>query len=125
MLAEQVVWVRGFVPERDIILAGDFNDPDSHEAMRGMAETAGLRQLDAVPLSTFKTDGSGYASAYDHMYVWESDTRECMVGTCDTLDETKPVYGNREPAKTKKARSELSDHRPGFAVFDVSGEDDD
>lgn len=32
---------------------------------------------------------------------------------------------NNSPANMKKARSELSDHLPVFAVFDVSGADDD
>ena len=35
------------------------------------------------------------------------------------------AYGNNSTANMKKSKRELSDHLPVFAVFTVSGPDDD
>jgi len=70
------------------------------------------------------TDGSGYASSYDHMFSGPG-TVEYVENSCTTLDVTKLVFGDNEAVNMRKARRELSDHLPVFAVFDVSGADDD
>lgn len=124
-IADQVNWMQGFQDERDIIIAGDFNYSGTNDAMKQMKERAGLIQLDKDPKSTFKTNGSGFASAYDHMFVLEDETTEFVPNSCNTLDVCKLVYGNNEAASMKKARRELSDHLPVFSVFRVDGEDDD
>jgi len=125
MLAEQLAWMRQFIPERDWLVAGDFNYPGDATPMREMAQQAGLLQIDPDQLSTFKTDGSGYASAYDHIYIIDEETAEFIDGQCGILDATRLVYGDNSPDSMKKARTEISDHLPVWAVFDVTGPDDD
>ncbi len=123
-LAEHVNSLRSFLDERDFILAGDFNYKGDKGVMEEMAEDADLTQIDSDANSTFKGDWSGYASAYDHIYISESDTDE-FDGECAVVDATKLVYGDNSVANMKKSKKELSDHLPVWAAFDVSGPDDD
>ena len=125
MIGQQIVWMQGFMIERDDILAGDFNYPGDNDVMLEMATEAGLLQLDTDEKSTFKSNHSGYASAYDHMYVIEGNTTEYVDNSCRVLDVTKMIYGSNSTSKMKKSKQELSDHLPVFAVFSVSGSDDD
>lgn len=124
---DQIHWMKSFIEERDLIFAGDFNYPGTAPALQQMASEANLEQLDADSLSTFKTDGSGFASAYDHIFVGRSgETRSQLVpGECETLDVCRLVYGDNSALNMRKARRELSDHLPVFAVFRVDAEDDD
>jgi len=124
MMAEQIVWMKGFLTERAILVAGDFNYHGSAEPMQEMAANADLIQLDPNQKSTFKRDYSGYASSYDHIYVLNGHTSE-FIGPCKILDATKLVYGDNSVEHMRASKSELSDHLPVFAVFNVSGEDDD
>ena len=124
-IPEHVHWMKTFITERDLLLMGDFNYPGSHDVMQEMLQEANLEQLDKDPKSTFKTDGSGFASSYDHILVGKDRTDEYVDGSCNTLHVAKLVYGNEEPQTMRTARRELSDHLPVFAVFDVSKEDDD
>lgn len=64
---------------------------------------------------------------YDHIYVGRTGrTRDQLVtGSCNTLDVCHLIYGDNTPANMKKARSELSDHLPVFAVFKTDTPDDD
>jgi endonuclease/exonuclease/phosphatase family metal-dependent hydrolase len=125
MLAEHITWLRSFLEEKDFILAGDFNYPGTNQAMVEMADNAGLVQIDSNAKSTFKTDGSGYASSYDHIYISETDTAEFIQGQCALLDATKYIFGDNSTDHMKKSRKELSDHLPVWAVFDVTAPDDD
>ena len=93
--------------------------------MLAMANEADLVQIDTNAKSTFKTDYSDYSSAYDHIYISESDTTEFLLNQSGILDATKLVYGDKSVANMKKSKSELSDHLPVWAVFDVSQNDDD
>ncbi|MEW5902440.1 MAG: endonuclease/exonuclease/phosphatase family protein [Acidobacteriota bacterium] len=124
-IAEQIFWLRGFLAERDIILAGDFNYSGRAEPMISTAEYAELTQIDPNDKSTFKSDYSGYSSPYDHIYISESDTREFIQGSSGVLDTTRLVYGSGSAENMKKSKQELSDHLPVWAVFNVSLSDDD
>lgn len=123
-LADYIAWMKGFIDERDLILAGDFNYSLGSGPMQQLVQETNLRAIDKNPKSTFKRDGSGWASSYDHMFVGPGTT-EYEEDTCDTLDVTRVVFGDNLPMNMRKARRELSDHLPIFAVFDVSGPDDD
>ncbi len=125
MLAEHVSWMQGFLDERDFLVAGDFNYDGDHDDMKPLSDDAGLVQLDDDPKSTFRTDGTGFSSSYDHIYVLENETSEYVDGSCNTLHTAQVAYGNDNPDTMKKARSQLSDHLPVFAVFKVDGQDDD
>ena len=125
MIAEQVNWMQSFLDERDFLVAGDFNYKGTHDHMKPLSEKAGLVQLDDDPKSTYRTDGTGFSSSYDHIYVLEVETSEYVSGSSNTLHTAKVAYGNDDPDTMKKARSKLSDHLPVFAVFKVDGEDDD
>lgn len=125
MLSEHINWLSSFLQEQDIILAGDFNYDGNDVIMKKMATAAGMKQIDKNAKSTFKNDFTGYASSYDHIYINEPNTTEFIQGQCAILDATKLVYGNNNIANMKKSKSELSDHLPVWAVFDVTQEDDD
>ena len=120
-IADQIRWMKDFIPEDDLLLAGDFNYSGSAETMRDMASRANLRQLDNNAKSTFKKDGSGFASSYDHIYAGDrgKDTYGRLVGECTTLDTCCLVFGDNAPANMLRARKELSDHLPVFAEFSV------
>ncbi len=118
-IAKQVVWMKRFVPEDDLIVTGDFNYPGTEQVMKDMARDANLKQLDNDPLSTFKADGSGFKSAYDHLYVGKEgkSTAARLIGECTSLDTCHVVYGDNAPSNMQLARTELSDHLPVFAEF--------
>ena len=76
MIAEHVSWMQGFLDERDFLVAGDFNYDGDHDDMKPLSDDAGLVQLDDDPKSTYRTDGTGFSSSYDHIYVLENETSE-------------------------------------------------
>lgn len=125
MLAQQLLWMMQFLTERDLIIAGDFNYPGTAEPMKEMASAAGLIQLDPDHKSTFKNDFSGYASAYDHIYVLNGPTSEYVPGSCQVMDATRVIYGDNSPENMEKSKQELSDHLPVWTVFTVTAPDDD
>lgn len=124
-LGEQVKWLRGFLPEKDILVAGDFNYPGTKTVMKKFATTGGLLQVDANPKTTFKSNNTGYANSYDHIYISESHTSEYIAGSAAAIDTTKIIYGDNSVSSMAASKKELSDHLPVIAVFDVSGQDDD
>ena len=75
--------------------------------MKPLSDDAGLVQLDDDPKSTFRTDGTGFSSSYDHIYVLENETSEYVDGSCNTLHTAQVAYGNDNPDTMKKARSQL------------------
>jgi hypothetical protein len=124
-LADQIQWLRTFLSEKDIMVAGDFNYSGSAQQMRSFATDASMIQVDPNVPSTFKAHFSGYGSSYDHIYISEQDTFEYSANTSDVLDTTVLVYGSRSLANMTRSKGELSDHLPVFAVFTVTGPDDD
>jgi len=76
-------------------------------------------------VTTFKTNNSGYASSYDHIYAIDGNTSEHVAGQCFALDATKLVFHNNSTTSMKKSKSQLSDHLPVWAEFKVTGPDDD
>ncbi len=125
MIAEQINWMKAFLSERDLIVSGDFNYSGEDKPMLNMAKAAKLIQLDKNEKSTFKMDFSGYSSSYDHIYVLDKKTPEFIDGQCGILDTTTLIYGNKTKKSMEKSKSELSDHLPVWAVFKVTGDDDD
>ena len=111
--------------EKDVLLMGDFNYSGNDTPMKEMAAASKLKQCDQNPLTTFKNDYSAYASAYDHLYISTSNTKEYMEGSANAFDVTNYIYGNNSAASMKKSKSELSDHLPIFGVFKTNLKDDD
>jgi endonuclease/exonuclease/phosphatase family metal-dependent hydrolase len=125
MLPEHINWLRSFLKEKDFILAGDFNYDGKEKVMKDMAKAAGLKQIDPDANSTFKNDCTAYLSSYDHIYIAEPNTMEFIPGQCAVLDATKLVYGDNSQANMELSKSELSDHLPVWAIFDITKPDDD
>ena len=125
MVAEQIVWLQGFLSERDYIVMGDFNYSATAKAMQDMATTAELVRVDPNDKSTFKSNFSAYASPYDHIFLTEGVMNEYIAHSAQVLDTTKLLYGANSIANMKLSNKELSDHLPVFAVFKTSGADDD
>jgi len=123
--AEQILWMKSFLSERDFLLAGDFNYAGTAEAMEAMAETADLVQLDANPKTTFKADLSGYSSSYDHIFVLDGQTPEFVAGSCQAMDVTAVIYGSNSIENMGKSKNELSDHLPIWAEFRTDMTDTD
>ncbi len=121
-ITEQIKHMRSYVTEEDFILSGDFNESGTANAMAKMANDSNLRQIDGNPKSTFKSDGTGYSSAYDHMYIGDDSksTFGRLIGEAQTLDTSFVAYGDNTQANMQRARKELSDHLPIFAVFKVN-----
>jgi len=111
--------------EKDVLLMGDFNYNGADTEMKEMATASKLTQCDENPLTTFKNDYSAYASAYDHLYISMSNTKEYLAGSANAFDVTNYIYGNNSAASMKKSKSELSDHLPIFGVYKTNGKDDD
>jgi hypothetical protein len=125
-MAEQIAEMGSRLPEQDIILAGDFNYPGTNSSMEVLYETSNLVQLDSDPKTTFKGDYSVYKSSFDHIYDPEDTSEtEYIDDSCNALDVTELIYGNKSKANMKKSKKELSDRLPVFAIFNVSGVDDD
>ncbi|MBI4664393.1 MAG: endonuclease/exonuclease/phosphatase family protein [Verrucomicrobia bacterium] len=124
-VANQLNWMKGFLAEQDFIVAGDFNYSGSAPAMKSMASQAGLTQIDPNQKSTFKSDFTGYASPYDHIFVPNRTLARFQSGNCHVMDTTRVVYGDNSVSNMKASQKELSDHLPVWAVFDVALPDDD
>jgi len=124
MVGEQLDWLSSFLTERDFIVAGDFNYSGDAAPMKDLAEASGLTQVDPNVPSTFKGDGSGYSSSYDHIYISRAHTTE-FTGQAGVLDATALVYGQKTPKNMNASMGELSDHLPVWAVFSVTAPDDD
>lgn len=118
--------LRGYLPERDIIMAGTFYYSGTDKVLTTMAEDADLIRIDPNAKTTIsKTYYTEYSESYDHIFISELDTTEFMKGQSKALDAAKLIYGLKSKADMKKAEKELSDHIPVWATFDVSTPDDD
>ena len=116
-IVEQIKFMKTFVPERDLILSGDFNESGASPVMLQMAAESNLRLIDDNAKSTFKTDGTGFASSYDHMLIGDRDktTLQRLDGRCTTLDICHVLFGDNDPGHMQTTRSTVSDHLPVFA----------
>lgn len=124
-IAEHIYWMKSFITERDAIICGDYNYPGTSQVMEQLKIEANLEQLDKDPKTTFKLDGEGFASSYDHMLVPKGQATEYIADSCRALNVVKIAYDEENPMTRRMARRELSDHLPVFAIFDVSGDQDD
>ncbi len=126
-MANQIQFTWSVSDERDIILLGDFNYPGDEEVMTNMARQIDFEQVDDNPKTTFKSNYSGYASAYDHIFLSREHTSdtEYVDGSAQALDVTRLIYGSNSKRNMKKSKKKLSDHLPVFAVFRTNLEDDD
>ena len=125
MISEHIRWLKSYLDEKDFILLGDFNYSADSQQMHEMANNAHLIRIDPNQNSTFKKDFSGYASPYDHIYITEEAIREYMPNSSKIMDTTKLIYGSNDIKNMRKSKSELSDHLPVWAIFDVTKTDDD
>lgn len=123
--ADRISYLKGFMGERDIILAGDFNYSGTTNAMQDMAKACGFTQLDQNPKTTFTGDNRAYNNAYDHMYIGPATKLEYVDSSCVALDATKLVYGDNSPENMAASKKYLSDHLPIMATFSINKGDDD
>jgi deoxyribonuclease-1-like protein len=123
-LAEQVKWMKAFLPEADYLVAGDFNYPSTSKHMKDFARDVDLTQVDSNEETTFKRDFSGYSNDYDRIYISTSVAHE-HTGKGGTVDVTKLIYGDNSSQSMKKSKKELSDHLPVWAEFSIVKDDDD
>lgn len=124
-LVNQVNFINSITTERDILIAGDFNYSGTNEYMKKMASELNFKQVDPNAKSTFKGDFSGYNSSYDHIYLSPVNTVEFLQNESAVLDATLLIYGDDSASNMELSQTELSDHLPVWAVFDVSKADDD
>lgn len=124
MLPEHIGWMAHFVPERDWLLAGDFNYPATSSFMDPVTDRLGYTLLTGNDKTTFKQNNSAYNNPYDHIFVDPDHTTEA-TGQGGAFDATQFVYGDTSAASMALSKSELSDHLPVWAEFDTSGVDDD
>lgn len=123
MLSEHINWMRDFLTDQDIILAGDFNYPGNDNNMTTLVEDADLTQLDNDEKTTFKRDYSDYASSYDHIYITNT-VLEDYKNKSSVIDVTKLIYGSNSESNMEKSKKELSDHLPVWAIFKRNVPDD-
>jgi len=98
-------------PEDDVILLGDFNFGPTDQGW----QLEGYIPLFKPPIKTT----IGGKSLYDNIWINPSHTKEFADSTgMIKFDET--MYGGN----LKKASLEVSDHRPIWAVFKTSADDD-
>ena len=123
-LANQLTFLRVYLKERDIIVAGDFNYSGSAEPIMRFLNAAGYAQIDPNIPTTFKGDYSGYNESYDHIFIASAHTKEFM-NESGVLDSTAFVFGDAGRQNMKSSKEQLSDHLPVWAVFTTSFPDDD
>lgn len=123
-LAEQVSFLEGFLDERDIILAGDFNYSGNVDVIKEFELASSFSQIDPNLQSTFKNDYTGYNESYDHIFINGMHTIE-FNGESGVLDSTALVFGDNSAENMKKSKEELSDHLPVWAIFNTTTPDDD
>jgi len=123
-LANQLSFLRGFLKEKDIIVAGDFNYSGTAGPVTRFAQNAACTQIDPNVPTTFKGDYSGYNESYDHIFISSADTKE-FANESGVLDSTALVFGDTGRQSMKSSKEQLSDHLPVWAAFATSLPDDD
>lgn len=102
-------------PEHDVILIGDFNRPESDRYAFGPLRDARYTPALAGDVKTTVGD----VSAFDNVFLRPQETAE-FTGNAG-VDE----FDERIGLSPGQANRLYSDHRPVWAVFRISGEDDD
>lgn len=102
--------------EDDILLVGDFNrNPTDAEAYSSIMSIPSMTRLFEFPQKSHIRD----TSLYDNILFQENHVREYLNRSgIDKFDETD--FGNDD----KAANLAVSDHRPVWAVFSISADDD-
>ena len=102
--------------EQDIILLGDFNFPPTDKGFNDLRAISTMTFLIEPPVKTTITD----TSLYDNFWFQKEYVREYIGESgVNRFDE---IMFNNDDNKAKRA---VSDHRPIWARFDISKEDDD
>ena len=102
--------------EEDVLLVGDFNrNPNDAESYSRIMAIPLMTRLFELPQKSHIRD----SSLYDNIY-FQTDAVTEYLGRCgiDKFDETD--FGNDD----KAANLAISDHRPVWAVFSISRDDD-
>ena len=123
-LSEKISFMKGFMDERDIILAGDFNYTGKSLVLKKFTEDSLFTQIDPNLKSTFKGDSTGYNESYDHIFISKEYTTE-YIDESSILDSTKYIYGDNNTDNMIKSKEEISDHLPVWAIFNTLAFDDD
>ena len=103
-------------PEEDVLLVGDFNrNPNDTESYSRIMAIPSMTRLFELPQKSHIRD----SSLYDNIY-FQTDALTEYLGRCgiDRFDETD--FGNDD----KAANLAVSDHRPIWAVFSMTRDDD-
>ena len=103
--------------EEDVLLVGDFNrNPTDTETYHPIMSIPSMTRLFNFPQRSHIRD----TSLYDNIFFEENHVTEYLGKSgIDRFDETD--FGNNDQA----ANLAVSDHRPVWAVFSVTQEDDD
>jgi len=102
--------------EKDIILVGDFNrEPNDDKAFSGLRSIPSMNNLFDLPQKSIIFD----TNLYDNIW-FQTDYVKEFTGYrgIDKFDETQ--FANDD----KKANLAISDHRPVWAIFDTTKDDD-
>ena len=102
--------------EEDVLLVGDFNrNPNDAESYSRIMAIPSMTRLFELPQKSHIRD----SSLYDNIY-FQTDAVTEYLGRCgiDRFDETD--FGNDD----KAANLAVSDHRPVWAVFSITQDDD-
>ena len=102
--------------EEDVLLVGDFNrNPNDAESYSRIMSIPSMTRLFELPQKSHIRD----SSLYDNIY-FQTDALTEYLGRCgiDRFDETD--FGNDD----KAANLAVSDHRPIWAVFSMTRDDD-
>ena len=102
--------------EKDVILVGDFNrEPNDDKAFSGLRSIPSMTNLFNLPQKSVIFD----SNLYDNIWFQKDNVKE-FIGDkgIDKFDEIQFAGDD------KKASLAISDHRPVWAVFDTSKDDD-
>ena len=102
--------------EEDVLLVGDFNrNPTDKEAYSRIMTIPSMTRLFQFPQKSHIKD----SSLYDNIFFQKDSVKEYLNRSgIDKFDETD--FGNND----KAASLAVSDHRPVWAVFSISADDD-
>ena len=102
--------------EQDVILMGDFNFPPDDEGFSNLKAVPTMTFLIAPPAKTTISD----TSLYDNFWFQSQHVRE-YVGRAGVERYDETMFNNDDHVASKA----VSDHRPIWAKFRITGPDDD
>ena len=112
-IADYIRYLRGFLPEEDIILAGDFNYSADEAPMVALMNKADLYELTSSDKTTIGKKNI-YINSYDHIFGTQSILSLVDEKSGRAFDVTQFLYGERSEHTMKESKRELSDHIPVF-----------